>query len=344
MLPMLITLPGPGSTPPSIPQAIDVEVLHATPDVAAGTIAEPATTSALPEVKATAPSPAPIEAPAEARTERPEPDDRPAMADETSPGGMGVTSPHPLPSASEPASVEATADEAATAGPAARPPTEVKEATSPEPETGKIASPEAEVKEAASEPEVKEASHEPEVITATSPALGDAQIPSNEPHEANEQPSEPPAIAITPTPELQPQPEVARAQPTADTPAQEPAAVTPTPDAAPESNTPVMPKVDINPEKPAPNAEATPHKKPAPKAQARIKAPAKTSPGASRRHPVATAKPSSPRPRRVVRATRHTPAQQAAMPLFGGLFGPPANKPVTTAPRRPAAAESKSQH
>jgi len=52
MLPLLVTLPGPGSTPSNAPQAIEVKVLHAAaPGVAAEAIVNPATTAALPEAK-----------------------------------------------------------------------------------------------------------------------------------------------------------------------------------------------------------------------------------------------------------------------------------------------------
>ena len=84
MLPMLITLPGPGN---NAPPAIEVEVLHSAPNAAVKPEADPATTSALPVVKEEAPAyePAPIEAaPAaadvEAAPEPVEPDGAPATS------------------------------------------------------------------------------------------------------------------------------------------------------------------------------------------------------------------------------------------------------------------------
>ena len=102
MLPMLITLPGPGS---NAPPAIDVEVLT-TRSRFAEALADPATTSALPKVEAS---------PAEPRTEqaRPEdaakpataqpievpPDDMPqqiASPDAPAPAGIDALTPEPL--------------------------------------------------------------------------------------------------------------------------------------------------------------------------------------------------------------------------------------------------------
>jgi len=185
MLPLLVTLPGPGSTPSNAPQAIEVKVLHAAaPGVAAEAIVNPATTAALPEAKE---APAPIEATqvapdGEVEAEPAGPDDRPAGPD-YSPSTDTVALPSAPQDASEPAKAEAAKDERAKdqgplqgAGPESTPPTEATEETSPEADASNITSAGPEVKEAATP--------QPEVVVAPSPALSETQSASDELHEA----------------------------------------------------------------------------------------------------------------------------------------------------------------
>jgi len=306
MLPLLVTLPGPGSTPSK-------EVLH----VAAEAIADP-TTAALPEsTEAHAPIEATRVAP-DGEVEA-EPADRPAGPD-LSPSTDTVASPSVPQDALEPAKAEVVKDESAKdqgplqgAGPESTPPTEATEETFPKADANNITSAAPEVKEAA-------ATRQPEVVVATSPALSETQSASDERHAPNEQPDEPPAPEVikTPAPELQPEPEVARAEPAAETKLQEPPAKIPAAEAAPETSAPVTPKVeDAAPSKVAPNLEAAPHNKPAPRVRARAKA----APAAVKRHPVATTKQGAPPLRRSVKARVRTPAKQVVVLLFRGIFG-----------------------
>lgn len=317
MLPMLITLPGPGGNPPP---AIDVEVLHPVPSAPEKTIADPATTAALPEVKeAPAPSlPAPIAAP----PLEPQPDAKaePAKLDEMSaPSEASPVDVAPPTAAeavelvkSEPTPVEAAPDDMPqqVATPEATAPTEVNEVTAPGPGVKEEAPPQPEVKE--------EVAPEPEVVATPSPSPPKAESRTDVTHDAAEAAKEPSAPS---TPEASetpaPRPEVARVEPKAET--LEPAKVETT-----------------APSEPAPKVEAAPHKKPASKAEAKVKTPAKAEPTASKQRTVATAKRGAPQTRRVVRSRAQTQANQGSRPLFGGFFGLPAGKAASATPRRPA--------
>ncbi|MGB0057336.1 MAG: hypothetical protein WBQ20_11395 [Methyloceanibacter sp.] len=317
MLPMLITLPGPGGNPPP---AIDVEVLHPVPSAPEKTIADPATTAALPEVKeAPAPSlPAPIAAP----LLEPQPDAKaePAKLDEMSaPSEASPVDVAPPTAAeavelvkSEPTPVEAAPDDMPqqVATPEATAPTEVNEVTAPGPGVKEEAPPQPEVKE--------EVAPEPEVVATPSPSPPKAESRTDVTHDAAEAAKEPSAPS---TPEASetpaPRPEVARVEPKAET--LEPAKVETT-----------------APSEPAPKVEAAPHKKPASKAEAKVKTPAKAEPTASKQRTVATAKRGAPQTRRVVRSRAQTQANQGSRPLFGGFFGLPAGKAASVTPRRPA--------
>ncbi len=104
MLPMLITLPGPGS---SAPPAIDVEVVQPSP-ILPKHLADPATTSALPKVEASpaepASEPARPEEAAKPATAQPgpievPPDDMPqqiASPVAPAPAGIDALTPEPL--------------------------------------------------------------------------------------------------------------------------------------------------------------------------------------------------------------------------------------------------------
>lgn len=309
MLPLLVTLPGPGSTPSK-------EVLH----VAAEAIADP-TTAALPEsTEAHAPIEATRVAPdGEVEAEPAGPDDRPAGPD-LSPSTDTVASPSVPQDASEPAKAEAVKDESAKdqgpaqgAGPESTPQTGATEETFPKADANNITSAGPEVTEAA-------ATRQPEVVVATSPALSETQSASDEPHAPNEQPDEPPAPEVmkTSAPELEPEPEVARAEPAAETKVQEPPAKIPAAEAAPETSAPVTPKVeDAAPSKVAPNLEAAPHNKPAPRVRAESQGCASRGEATSSGDP---AKQRAPPLRRSVKARVPTPAKQVVVPLRG-IFG-----------------------
>lgn len=221
MLPMLITLPGPGS---NAPPAIDVEVLQPAPALPKHA-ADPVTTSALPKVEAS---------PSEPRTEQAKPEDaaRPATAQpiEVPPDDM----PQQIasPDAPAPAGIDALTPEPLV-------PTLV---TSPA-----LAQPPLE--------EVKQVTLEPD-ITTTSSILPVATNPEAESlggadAEAETEASAPP-VSDTPEPKPEPQPEIVRADPKEETPSQE----APEEDAA-EAETPAAPPPVAKPMggKPAPQAK-----------------------------------------------------------------------------------------
>jgi hypothetical protein len=312
MLPMLITLPRPGSNAPS---AINIEVLRPAPSVA---IADPAMTSALPGVKVPPGSPAPI-ADAPSKSEPSEGKETsaslpspiaaaPAAADagpvaefaaETAPRTADVAPegapdeaadlPTPKPNRGE----GAPGDTSQQLMPEATPPTEAKHEVSLAPEVKAAASPELEV-----------------VATPASSPPTETKSPSPENHKANEESSQPPAPEVGNT--LDHKPEVVRAEPNAEW-------------------------------RPSPAAPvAAPIKEPVLSAQAkRVKATAKAESVTVKRRPAATAKRTTPRARRVVWARPQTPASQGILSLFGGALRRPGGKgPANAAPRR---AESTTQ-
>ena len=119
MLPMLITLPRPGS---NAPPTIEVEVLHSAPNAAVKPEADPATTSALPVMKETpAHEPASIEAApsapdVEAAPEPVKPDSAPAPS-VARPSPVELAPAEPPDRAVEPAKLEASpVEEAPAAG------------------------------------------------------------------------------------------------------------------------------------------------------------------------------------------------------------------------------------
>ena len=186
LLPMLITLPGPGS---NAPPAIDVEVLKPAA-VLPKHAADPATTSALPRVEAS---------PAEPRTEQARPEDaaRPATAQpiEVPPDDMPQQTASP--DAPAPSGIHALTPEPLM------PTLMTSQALAPPP-------PE----------EVKQVTLEPD-ITTTSSIVPVATNPEAETlGEAEAEASAPPAPPLGETPEPKPEPEVVRANPNEETPQQ----------------------------------------------------------------------------------------------------------------------------
>ena len=186
MLPMLITLPGPGS---SAPPAIDVEVVQPSP-VLPKHFADPATTSALPKVEA---------APAEAVSE-PAGREEAASPIEVPPDGMPqqIASPvAPAPTGIDALTPEPLAPTLMTSPALAPPPPE----------------------------EVKQVTLEPDITTTSSivPLATNPEVENL--GETSTEASAPPAppISETPQPKPEPQPEVVRADPKEETPQAAPA-------------------------------------------------------------------------------------------------------------------------
>ncbi|HEU0017804.1 MAG TPA: hypothetical protein VFQ31_05545 [Methyloceanibacter sp.] len=290
MLPMLITLPGPGGSAPP-----DVEVLQPAA-VLPKHVADPSTTSALPEVEgpradhgsepakpenvakpATA-QPSPIEVP---------PDDMPqqvAAPDAPAPVVIDALTPEPL----SPTIVMAPAL-----------------ALPPPPE---------EVKQVMLEPDVTTSSIVPLAPSPAAEKLG----------EADEAPSVP-APNETAEPQPQPQPDFARADPNEETPGE----VSPPEDSA-EAETPAAPPAPgAEPAASKKPAQASPKQK----APSKAKAPAKADPAAAKKRAAATAKRTAPQARRVVRARPQTPLNQGIMSIFGGPRRPQAGAAASA--RRP---------
>jgi hypothetical protein len=313
---MLITLPRPGSNAPS---AINIEVLRPAPSVTAKAIADPAMTSALPGVKVTPGSPAPI-ADAPSKSEPSEgketsaslpspiaaapaaadagpvaelaPETAPRTADVAPEGAPDEAADLPTPTPKPNRGEGAPGDTSQQLMPEATPPTEAKHEVSLEPEVKAAASPGPEV-----------------VATPASSPPTETKSPSLESQKANEESSQPPAPEVGNTSDHKP--EVVRAEPNAEW-------------------------------RPSPAAPvAAPAKKPVLSAQAkRVKAPAKAESVTVKRRPAA-AKRTTPRAHRVVWARPQTPASQGILSLFGGALRRPGGKgPANAAPRR---AESTTQ-
>ena len=232
MLPMLITLPGPGD---SAPPAIDVEVLQPAP-VLPKHAADPVTTSALPKVEA---SPAwsrseqakPEDAakPATSRPIEVPPDDMPqqiATPSAPGPSGIDALTPEPL--------VPTLVTSPALAPP---PPEELKQVTL-EPDT------------------TTTSSILPVATNREAESLGEADA------EANTHPA--PPVSDAPQPKPEPQPEVIRADPTEKTPPQ----AAPGEDAV-EAETPSAPAPVA---KPMADKKPAPRKAPKTEAAAKVKA------------------------------------------------------------------------
>jgi hypothetical protein len=183
MLPMLITLPGPGS---NAPPAIDVEMLQPAP-VLPKHAADPATTSALPKVEAS---------PAQSHTEHAKPE-KTAQPIEVPPDDM----PQQIasPDASAPAGIDALTPKPLAATMVKAPALEPQE---PE-----------EVKQVRVEPDAATTSSI--VPVATNP---DAENLGGTPTEA----SPPPSTPLSEIPQLKPEPrpEIVRADPSEETPPQ----------------------------------------------------------------------------------------------------------------------------
>ncbi len=188
MLPMLITLPGPGG---GSPPAIDVEVLQPAP-VLPKHATDPVTTSALPKVEAP---------PVEPRTEQTKPEDAAKHATaqpiEVPPDDMPqqVVSPDaPAPSGIDAVTPEPLVPTLMTSQALAPPPPE----------------------------EVKQVTLEPDITTTSSivPVATNPEAETLGEAEAETEASAPPAPPLGETPELkpEPQPEVVRVDPNEETP------------------------------------------------------------------------------------------------------------------------------
>ncbi|HSB59181.1 MAG TPA: hypothetical protein VLD66_06220 [Methyloceanibacter sp.] len=307
MLPMLITLPGPGS---NAPPAIEVEVLHSAPSAAAKPEADPATTSALPLVKeAPALKPAPIElapsaADVEAAPEPVKPDSTPA----------------PSVAESNPAEVVPTKIEEQTLEPAKPEASPIEQAPD---DTPQQLSPEV------SSPTQVLVSPEPEAVATPSPAPPapvETKTPGDDSNAATAEPDAP----VDETPSVQP--DVVRSEPAQP----EAKSLDESPAEAEEPSAPEVARTEPKAETPAPAPPAkisVPAKKPEPRAEPKVKASAKAEPAATKKRPIATAKRASPQTRRVVRTRPQTAVNQGILSLFS--FRPPAGN-ARAAPRRPA--------
>jgi len=315
MLPMLITLPGPGG---NAPPAIEVEELPSAPKAAVKPEADPATTSALPVMKeAPAHEPAPIEA-------APSAPDIEAAPEPVKPGSA------PAPSAAHPSPVESAPLESPdrTVEPAKLEASPVEEAPD---DTPQQVSP-----DLSAPAEVKALPPEPDAAAAPSPqpveskSLGDDNHDESGP--ANEEPNASAASPVDGAPDAQP--EVVHAEPAppeAKSPEESPAT-------AEKPSGPEVARTEPKAETPAPASPANiavPAKKPEPRAEPKVKAHAKAAPAAMKKRPNAAAKRASPQTRRVVGTRPQTPANQGILSLFDNAFRPPAGNATKAAPRRP---------
>jgi nicotinate-nucleotide--dimethylbenzimidazole phosphoribosyltransferase len=315
MLPMLITLPGPGG---NAPQPIAVEVVPSAPKAAVKPEADPATTSALPVTKeAPAHEPAPIEvAPSvpdvEAAPEPVKPDSAlaPAVA-------------HPSPVELAPAEAPDRTVEPAKleASPVEEAPDDTPQQVSPE---------------SSAPTEVKALTPEAEAVPTPSPQPVESKSLGDEGHDesgaATEEPNASAASPVDGAPAAQP--EAVHAEP-APTQANRPEV---SPAMAEKPSGPEVARTEPKAETPAPASPATvavPVKKPEPRAEPKVKAPAKAEPAATKKRTTATAKRASPQTRRVVGTRPQTPANQGILSLFDNAFRPPAGKATKTAPSRP---------
>lgn len=223
MLPMLITLPGPGG---DAPPAIDVEMLQPAA-VPPNHAADPATTSALPKLEAS---------PARPRTDQPKPQDS-ARPIEVPPDDtpQQIASP----AAPEPSGIDALTPEPLAAAMVKAP---ALEPQAPE-----------EVRQVTVEPDVATTSSiVPLATTPEAENLGEAPAELNAPLVS--------PLSGTPKPKTEPQPEIVRADPTEETPPQaapeEDAAEAETPAAAPPVARPASGKKPAAQAKPKPEVSA----------------------------------------------------------------------------------------